>query len=157
MANVQAKTNPILTPEKYTNKTASQIVYARLENKYGCFKIAEVTLQISNNTVPNQDPVATCDRDEIQDGFYQFNLDQEVTPQIISGLPSQLTVAYYLNAMDAVTETNPLPTIFKNTIAFTQTIYARVINGPDCYDITPITLVVYVFNPVNFQDETKYV
>lgn len=158
LANAEAKTNPILTPEKYTNKTANQIVFARLENKYGCFKIAQVTLQISNTTVPNQDPVATCDRDEIQDGFYQFDLDHEVTPQIISGpgLPTGLIVHYFLNASDAVTETNQIPTIFKNTTAFTQTIYARIINGSDCYDITPITLVVNTFDPLNFEDESKY-
>ena len=156
LANAQAKTNPILTPEKYNNKTANQIVYARLENKYGCFKIAQVTLQISNAVIPNQDPVATCDKDEIQDGFYQFNLDEQATPQIISGLPAGLVVHYYSNATDAVTETNPLPNIFKNTTAYSQTIYARVINGSECYDITPITLVVYTFDPLNFEDETKY-
>ena len=156
LANAQAKINPILTPGKYTNKTANQVAFARLENKYGCYKIAEVALQISNTTVANQNPVATCDKDEIQDGFYQFDLNSQVTPQIISGLPNGLTVQYYSNTTDAVTETNALPNIFKNTTAFTQTIYARVINGPDCYDITPIVLVVYTFDPINFQDETKY-
>jgi len=157
LANAQSKTNPILNPEKYSNKTSNQIVYARLENKYGCFKIAEVALSISNNTVPNQDPVTTCDKDAIQDGLYQFNLEQQVTPQIILGLPTGLIVHYFLNAADAVTETNQVPNIFKNTIASSQTIYARIINGADCYDIIPITLVVNTFDPANFEDETKFV
>ena len=157
LTNAQSKTNPILNPEKYSNKTSNQIVYARLENKYGCFKIAEVALSISNNTVPNQDPVTTCDKDAIQDGLYQFNLEQQVTPQIILGLPTVLIVHYFLNAADAVKETNQVPNIFKNTIASSQTIYARIINGADCYDIIPITLVVNTFDPANFEDETKFV
>jgi gliding motility-associated-like protein len=156
LTNAEAKTNPILTPEKYTNKSASQIIFARLENKYGCYKIAEITLQISNTTIASQNPVATCDGDEIQDGFYQFDLNAEVTAQIISGLPAGLTVQYYLDTNAAVTETNPLANSFKNTTAFTQTIYARIINGPNCYDITPITLVVNTFDPPNFEDESKY-
>lgn len=156
LTNAESKTNPILTPEKYTNKSASQIIFARLENKYGCYKIAEITLQISNTTIASQNPVATCDGDEIQDGLYQFDLNAEVTPQIISGLPAGLTVQYYFDTNAAVTETNALPNIFKNTTAFTQIIYARIINGPNCYDITPITLVVNTFDPPNFEDESKY-
>lgn len=156
LANAQAKINPILTPEKYTNKLSTPIIFARLENKYGCYKIVEVTLQISNTTIASQNPIATCDGDDIQDGFYQFDLNAEVTPQIISGLPAGLTVQYYLDTNAAVTETNALPNIFKNTTAFTQTIYARIINGPNCYDITPITVVVNTFDPPNFEDESKY-
>ena len=154
LANAEAKINPILTPDKYQNKSINQVVFARLENKYGCYKIAEVTLQISNNTIANQNPIETCDEDGTQDGFYQFNLNAEVTPQIVSGLPNELTVQYYLTATDAITETNTVPNIFKNTTAFNQTIYARVVNGPDCYDITPITLVVNTFDPPNFEDES---
>ncbi|PBJ14486.1 T9SS type B sorting domain-containing protein [Flavobacterium sp. ACN6] len=155
-ANAEAKTNPILTPDKYENKSVNQVVFARLENKYGCYKIAEVTLQISNNTIANQNPIETCDEDGIQDGFYQFDLNAEATPQIVSGLPNGLTVQYYLTAIDAITETNAVPNIFKNTTAFSQTIYARAVNGPDCYDIAPIELIVHTFDPPNFEDEILY-
>lgn len=156
LANAESKSNPILTPKKYTNKNQDQIVFARLENKYGCFKIAEVTLKISNTTIPNQSPFLTCDEDENQDGLYQFDLTSEVTPQIIAGLPSGLTVNYFLNSNDAVTETNPLPNPFKNTTPFTQLIYAKAVNGSDCYDIVPISLVVNTFDPPNFEDQTTY-
>jgi len=156
LADAQAKTNTILSPEKYTNKIPNQVVFARIENKYGCFKIAEITLQISNTAIANQNPIAKCDEDGTQDGLYQFDLNTEVTPQVISGLPSSLTVNYFLSSNDAITETNPLPNTFKNTTAFNQTIYARVINGPDCYDIVPVTLVVNTFDPQNFENETAY-
>ncbi|WP_394773955.1 choice-of-anchor L domain-containing protein [Flavobacterium sp.] len=157
LTDAQTKTNPIITPEKYSNKTPNQIIYARLENQYGCFKIAEVTLLISNATIPNQNPIATCDEDEKQDGLYQFNLSTEVTPQISTGLPAGLVFNYYLNTNDALMDLNALPNIFKNTTAFSQIIYAKATNGADCFDITPITLIVNTFDPANFQNETTYV
>ncbi len=156
LADAQAKTNPILAPEKYTNKTSGQIVYARLENQYGCFKIARVTLQISNTVIPDQNPIVTCDGDNIQDGLYQFDLSAQVTPQVAAGLPGSLTFSYYLSSDDALNDTNPLSNIFKNTTPFNQIIYVKATNGPDCYDITPITLKVNTFDPPNFEDETRY-
>ena len=156
LADAQTKTNPISTPEKYSNKSPNQVIYVRLENQYGCSKIAEVTLQISNTTIPPQNPFATCDGDDKQDGFYQFDLNAQVTSQLSTGLPAGITFSYYLNVNDALAATNTLPNIFKNTTAFTQTIYAKAVNGSDCYDILPITLVVNTFDPPNFQDESKY-
>lgn len=154
LADAQNKTHPILNPEKYTNKAPNQIVFARLENKYGCYNIAQVTLQISAATMPNQSPIAICDADDKQDGFYEFNLDTEVTPQVLTGLPSGLVPEYYLSENDALAQINKLPNIFKNTTANNQTIYARIINGADCYDITAVPLVVNTFDPPNFQDES---
>ncbi|MFD2940586.1 T9SS type B sorting domain-containing protein [Flavobacterium notoginsengisoli] len=156
LANAQTKSNKITNPASYINTTNNQIVYARLENQFGCFTTAEVTLQIAATTIANPNPINTCDGDEIQDGLYQFDLQNEVTPQITSGLPSGLTANYFLTANDALTETNPLPNIFKNTTAYNQIIYARVVNGPDCYDVVPVPLVVNTFDPPNFEDESEY-
>ncbi|MCC9066573.1 T9SS type B sorting domain-containing protein [Flavobacterium piscisymbiosum] len=156
LADAQSKTNPILKPEQYTNKTLDQIVFARIENQYGCFTAAEVTLKVSNTTIPDQNPIATCDGDDKQDGLYQFDLAAEVTPQVSTGLPATLVFNYYLNTNDALNDANKLPNIFKNTVAFSQIIYAKATNGADCFDIVPITLVVNTFDPPDFQDETKF-
>lgn len=155
LANAESKTNEIAAPEKYTNKSVNQVVYARIENKNGCFKTPQITLEISGTSITDQDPVPTCDLDNNPDGFYQFDLDLQVTPQIRMGLPAGLVIHYYLNAADALAETNVLPNIFKNTTAFSQVIYARAVNGADCYAIAPITLVVNAFDPPNFEEETK--
>ncbi|MDQ6470957.1 choice-of-anchor L domain-containing protein [Flavobacterium sp. LHD-80] len=157
LADAQSKTNPIANPEKYTNKSINQTVFGRIENKFGCFKTVEVKLQISNNSIASQNPIKTCDADDKQDGLYQFDLQAEATPQLTAGLPTGLQVNYFLTQNDAVAETNALPNIFKNTAAFSQIIYARIINGADCYSISPITLVVNTFDPPNFQEETKYI
>ncbi|MBL0739249.1 T9SS type B sorting domain-containing protein [Flavobacterium sp. GN10] len=156
LADAQSKTNPILNPQRYTNKAPNQIVFARIENTFGCSKIAQITLNISNNVIPNQAPVKTCDGDTMQDGLYQFDLATEVTPQISAGLPTGLIFTYFLTTSDAITETNQLPNIFKNTTSNSQTIYARAVNGSDCYDITPIELIVHTFDPPNFEDVTQY-
>lgn len=156
LSDAQTKINPILNPEKYTNKTPDQIVFARIENQYECFATAEVTLKVSNTTIPDQNPVETCDGDDKQDGLYQFDLNAEVTPQVSTGLPTGLVFNYFLNTDDALNDANKLPNIFKNTIAYSQIIYAKATNGADCFDIVPITLVVNTFDPPNFQDEIKY-
>lgn len=156
LLDAQSKTNPIANPERYTNNAPNQIVFARLENSYGCAVEAQITLNVSTTVIPDQAPIQTCDEDEVQDGIYQFDLKEEVTPQVLTGLPAGLIVNYFLTASDAVTETNPLPNIFKNTIPNTQTIYARAANGADCYDITPIELIVHTFDPPNFGEETQY-
>ena len=156
LSDAISKTNIINTPEKYTNKTVNQIVFARIENKYGCFKIAEVKLQISNETINDIPQIVACDIDDNQDGLHEFNLSLEITPKIILGLPNGLTVDYYLNANDALTEKNVISNTFKNTIPFTQVVYARFVNGPNCYDIKPITLIINTFPINDFEDETKY-
>jgi len=156
LGDAQAKKNTIVTPNNYVNTANNQIVYARLENEYGCFVTAEVTLQITATSIQDPAPISTCDGDQVQDGFYQFDLNAEITPKIIAGLPSGLTVNYYLNANDALTERNQLPNIFKNTTAYNQSIYARVVNGPDCYDIVIVALVVDSFDPPNFENESAF-
>ncbi|MBF7090945.1 T9SS type B sorting domain-containing protein [Flavobacterium sp. ALJ2] len=154
LADAQAKLNPISNPKNYTKNSPTEIIHARVENKNGCAKYAELQLKISNNTIPPQNPIEVCDEDK--DGLYEFNLKTEVTPQLTNGLPPGLLVNYYLNQNDAITESNPLPNNFKNTTAFNQTIYAQIINGPDCYAVTPIELAINVFNPPNFDAETIF-
>lgn len=154
LSNAQGKINPILNPGTYSNKPAIPILFARVTNTFNCANYAEVNLNIANNTIAPQNPVSTCDGDTTQDGLYQFDLNAQVTPQVLTGLPVGMIAEYYLNSTDAISQKNPLPNIFKNTIANQQIIQARIVNGPDCYGIIPIPLVVNTFSPPNFQDET---
>ena len=157
LADAMISINPILNPTTYSNKTINQILYARVTNSYGCANYAQLNLAISNNSIAPQNPVSICDGDSVQDGLFQFDLNLQVTPQVLTGLPPGLIIEYYLNSSDAVSQKNLLTTIFKNTIANQQIIYARVVNGPDCYGLVPITLVVNKFIPPNFQTETAIV
>ena len=154
LIDAEAKINPIANPTTYSNKFVNQSVFARVSNSFNCANYAEVRLIISNNALAVQNPISTCDTDGTNDGLSQFDLNTQVTPQVVAGLPAGLIVEYYLNPTDAIAQQNQLSNIFKNTVATQQIIYARIVNGTDCYAITPITLVVKTFDPPNFQDET---
>ena len=155
LPDAKGKINPIVNPATYTNTFANPPLYARVTNSFGCANYAKVDLVISNNSIAPQSPVATCDGDAVQDGLYQFDLNAQATPQVLNGLPNGLMVEYYLISTDAVSQKNRLPNIFNNTTPNLQIIHARIVNGPDCYGITPITLVVNTFDPPNFQDESS--
>ncbi len=154
LANAVSNINPIVNPTAYSNKVVNQSVFARVSNTFDCVNYAEVKLFIASNSLAPQNPITTCDTDGALDGVSQFDLEAQATPQVLIGLPPGLIVAYYLNQTDAIIQQNQVSNIFKNTIQNQQTIYARIINGPDCYAITPIELVVNSFDPPNFQDES---
>ncbi|MFV8325464.1 choice-of-anchor L domain-containing protein [Flavobacterium sp. ZS1P14] len=153
LADAKAQLNPIANATNYQNKTTNQTVFARTTNSYGCANYAKVTLTISNNMITPQNPITTCDGDTVQDGLYHFDLNAQVTPQVLNGSPPGLIVEYYLNTIDAVAQKNPLPNVFNTTVANQQIIYARIVNGSDCYAISSETLIIKTFNPPNFQEE----
>jgi gliding motility-associated-like protein len=153
LTDAQNSSNKIQNSTNYSNKSQNQILIAKVSDTYGCANYAELTLQISNQTIPTQNPVIKCDDDNLQDGYREFNLNNEVSPQLLNGLPNGLSVEYYLNTADAYSQKNAIPNLLTNTIQNQQVIYARIVNGTDCYNITPITLKVNIFSPINFQDE----
>ena len=154
MADANTQKNPITNPSAYASKTINQSVFAKVSNSFNCAKYAEVKLRIANNSILVQNPISTCDQDDVEDGKAEFNLNFQVTPQIVSGLPAGLIVEYYLNQLDAIANRNSLANNFRNTIPYQQTIYSKIINGADCYAITPVTLIVNTFTSPSFQDQT---
>lgn len=153
-SDAQNETNPIQNPSLYSSSAANETLYARVSNAFGCTKYAILNIVVPNNPISIQNPIESCDTDSSQDGITQFDLNAQVTPQLLKGLPQGLTVKYYLTQNDAVLQKNQLPNLFTNTVPNQQVIYAHIVNGPDCYEITTETLVVHTFDPPNFQDET---
>lgn len=154
LSDAQNETNPITNPTNYSNSIPNETLYARATNAFGCASYAKLDLKTANNIIAVQSPIESCDIDSNQDGITQFDLNSQVTPNLISGQPNGLTVEYYLNQTDAIAQKNKLPNSFTNTIPYQQIIHARIVNGPDCYKITPITLIVNTFDAPNFQDES---
>ena len=155
LSDAQDQTNAIANPSAYSNAAGTSVI-ARVENGFGCANYATVSLQIANNAIAAQTPIATCDEDGPEDGFTSFTLSTQVTPQLLAGLPAGLSVSYFATVVDAISGQNPLPDNFTNTVAAQQIIQALIVNGPDCYGIVPITLIVNTFNPINFEDEDVY-
>ncbi|WP_275314798.1 T9SS type B sorting domain-containing protein [Tenacibaculum bernardetii] len=86
-----------------------------------------------------------CDIDN--DGFNTFDLQNDVTPEVLNGQdPAVFEVKYFLSETDADANINELTNPYTNPTAFNnQTIYARMhnITAPNaCYDIKKFTLAV---------------
>ncbi|SHI64139.1 T9SS type B sorting domain-containing protein [Flavobacterium terrae] len=143
-----AITNPI------SYLSIPKTIYAEVANSNGCKSTCQVNLQIANNPVNSPITYEKCDEDGTKDGKTTFDLNTEVTPVVLNGLPSGLTLQYYSSEVDLADENNALQNNFINTTANTQTIFARIINGPDCYGLVEINLVVNYLSPTNFETET---
>lgn len=131
-------------------------VYAKVTNNTNCSAIVPVTLSISNANPPGA-AISFCDEDGTKDGTRQFDLATEVSPIVLNGLPTGLNVTYYLTANNALNSSNPLSNSYTNTTASQQVIWAKITNGPDCYGIIPVTLMVNYLIVPNFDDEEKTV
>lgn len=147
-AEAQDETNAV--NEVPFNNSTSNLLYARVENTDGCYRIATVNLQVSTTSFPSGyvQEIAHCDEDDNPDGYYVFDLTQ-VSQNFLDEFPlgQNLTVHYYTNLEDAQLEQNEIsnPTNYINEVPFYQELYVRVEsedNG-DCFGIGPhLTLTV---------------
>ncbi|MBJ7879360.1 T9SS type B sorting domain-containing protein [Gelidibacter salicanalis] len=139
----------------FENTKNPQLLYAKVTNDVtGCYSIAELRLEVST-TAAYDAQLNHCDDDGQEDGYYAFTLtDADV--DVLNGLPNGLELFYYETYTDALLETNPLPSLFKNTTAFSQIIYARVENSNACYGISEVTLNVWELPNVEIASEEIY-
>lgn len=140
--------NPV-NPSPFSNSVAST-VYARIENSFGCHRVATVTLEVSTTHFPNgyMQQLTSCDDDATIDGLATFDLTQ-ASPGMIAQFPTgqNLTVHYYRNATDAQLGNNEIlpQNNYINEVPYNQVIYVRVESedNQDCYGIGPhLTLIV---------------
>ena len=139
-ADAQADVNPIPFPTSYLNTSDPQTIYVRVQNVTdpSCFDTAPVTLLVGDApTYTAPADIEVCDDDN--DGITTIDLSQTTTT-IVQG-QSNLTVAYFLTQADADAEVNALPTNFTNT-ANPQSIFARVGNDQDCFEVEEFVLRV---------------
>jgi gliding motility-associated-like protein len=154
LVDAQSDSNEI-DGSSFSNTVNPQIINVRILNDLtGCYRLAELTLDVSATTV-NDAALFTCDDDGVEDGFYEFDLSQANTT-VLGGTPPGVTLNYYETSQDALLEVNPLPLNFTNTIAYFQTIYVRAENDNACYGINEVTLTVYPLPNIEVEDETIY-
>ena len=138
----------------YNNISNPQTIYAEVVNLVtGCTNTTEVTLQVSV-TIASNAFLELCD-DTVEDGMAAFNLSL-ADSQVLMGLPTGLTVAYYETYENAFLEVNQLPNPYTNTIAYNQTIYARIIQDGSCYAISELSLQVSTLPEVDSEEDTLY-
>ncbi|WP_158848632.1 T9SS type B sorting domain-containing protein [Algibacter sp. L1A34] len=127
--------------DAFLNSQNPQIIYVEVTNTLtGCFSFSELTLAVST-TNSNNAALALCDNDGVEDGLETFNLN-DADNQVINGLPAGLNIFYYKTYDDALLETNELNSNYTNTVAYNQTIFARVENANNCYGISEVELTV---------------
>ncbi|WP_026755772.1 T9SS type B sorting domain-containing protein [Sediminibacter sp. Hel_I_10] len=145
----------VIVDHIFENYMNPQTVFALVTNTAtGCVNTAEITLETSS-TASNDTFLQACDDDGTEDGLYTFNLE-DAENVILSGLPTNLDIAYYETYDEALTEDNPIATNFTNTITYEQTVYARVENANACYGISRIELTVFQLPNIITQEEVFY-
>ena len=159
--------NAIQDITAYTNQIVSNdVVWARVENANGCFKISEVSLTVSTTQIPSnfQKSFYQCDNGvNTTDGIAIFNFSS-VTQEIKSLFPlnQELIITYYENEANALTEEYKITDIsnYQNTNSPNQqTIYVRVDSAlnNDCLGlgghITLYVDTIPIANPVIINPE----
>ncbi len=139
----------------FNNTVNPQIIFVRVINAFtDCHNISLLMLDVTA-TDANDAIIEKCDNDGIEDGFYNFNLN-EADATILNGLPATVTLSYYETYEDSLLEQNALSIPYTNTISYLQTIFARVENDNACYGITEIQLIVYELPNIETEFETLY-
>ncbi|MCL9806453.1 T9SS type B sorting domain-containing protein [Flavobacterium amniphilum] len=135
-ADAQNNINPIANYTAYVNQIVSNdVVYVRVSNASGCFRVAQLNLNVSTTQIPMNfsRSFTVCD-DAVQgsnaDGISAFDFSS-VTGQMQSVFPAgqQLIITYYRNLNDALAEQNAITdTANYRNIGYpnTQNIYIRV-------------------------------
>lgn len=134
--DAQNNANPITNTTTYTNQTVSNdVVFVRVTNTNGCFRIAKVNLFVSTTQIPLNYAKSFTECDDAvlgtnTDGIANFNFSS-VTAEIQNIFPvgQLLDIRYFRNLADALAEKNAITDIsnYRN-IGYpnTQKIYIRV-------------------------------
>ncbi|MGB3606283.1 MAG: CUB protein, partial [Psychroserpens sp.] len=131
-----------INAEAFENYFDPHIIYALVTDTLsGCSNIAEITLEASS-TASNNTVLEACDDDGIEDGFYNFDLN-DTLDAILFGLPNGLEISFYETYEASLLEDNELNTNYTNSIPYDQIIYARVENMNACFGISEIQLTVF--------------
>ncbi|MBD3723840.1 MAG: T9SS type B sorting domain-containing protein [Flavobacteriaceae bacterium] len=132
--------NAIISNSNQHHAANGSSVWVRVENQFGCYRIAQINLVVSTTQFPSSFvPVdyEQCDiyrdaTDPANDGYDYFDIDSFYTNTIVSAFPvSQqpyLVVSYYENYIDAELIQNSIPDInnYRNIVAGGNSIWARV-------------------------------
>jgi gliding motility-associated-like protein len=144
-----------LNSSNFENTTNPQTLYALvISTENGCTAQSEVNLSVSVTAVADFE-LSGCDTDDLSDGFASFNLT-DAASQILSDLPSGLNITFHETYDHALTASFPLDSNYTNTVAYNQTLFARIINGLDCFGISEIDLTVYDLPTLEDDSELLY-
>ena len=145
--------NPIPNPDNFSNSVPSQLVYSRVESVYGCTTVAEVELNISNESITIPDYYA-CGPDT-SDNLTEIDLNA-INNSFANQVPANAIITYYENETDAFNESNTITTPYYIDAFSSQTIIARVtVNNSTCFAMGSV-LLQPVLDPVLLPEDSTY-
>ena len=143
-----SRTNAIANSTTYISAN-NGVVWARIVNDKGCFRISKVNLLVSTTQVPSAFNITMneCDEyinaaDPSDDGYDYFSFTS-ATSSILGLFPGNqnLTVTYYTSQANALAETNAITNLtnFRNTVPSLQVIWVRIDSNlfNDCVGLGP--------------------
>lgn len=142
--DLEANTNPITTPDNYTNTSNPQTVYVKVENTIsGCFVAIPLTLEVNLPPAINNFPsIEICDNDT---DTYNLN---DATNVLFDNISNTL-ISYHISLDDAQSNQNALGNTYNYTSS-NQTIYVRAENATTaCVAIASFNLIVNP-NPIAY-------
>lgn len=136
LTDAQDDTNSITNTTSYVNQTVSNdLIYVRVENANGCYKTAQINLQVSTTLIPSTFQLSYNECDNIAsgsniDGVTTFDFSNATTQiQALYPTGQLLNITYYKNLADALAEQNVITNISNySNIGYPnfQNIYVRV-------------------------------
>lgn len=139
--DLENNTNPISTPENYTNTANPQTVYIEITNTVSNCEVS-VPIELIVNLPPEINNIGTFNICETTNN--SFNLTQTIEPLIGN---QDAIINFYISQNEAEQNQNPLNTDYTYSTN-SDIIYARAeFANNGCYNIMPFTLNVYT-NPV---------
>src|SRR5690606_606630 len=122
LLNAENSQNNIPNPNHYIISQANQVVYVRVENQFGCYSVAEIELNSTNNTLQNPPDLEACD-DNLDGIAAVLDLSQH-----LGFVDNQVTISpsytFHETYEDAILIANPLN--ISNYQGYNnQTIYIR--------------------------------
>ena len=131
--------NPISDTTNYVNQTVStDMVWARVENEFGCFSTSQINLTVTTTQIPTafSKNLYSCD-DGVSstDGIASFDLSS-INAEIEALFPSgqQLEINYYTTQADGLSEMNAISDLdnYQNASSpYSQTLFVRVDSAID--------------------------
>jgi gliding motility-associated-like protein len=142
-ADANAALNPVLAPSAY-NVSADETLFVRVEEvASGCFVVVDLNVFYSTSEYNTVADLQACDDPTNLDGREIFDLTSQEAAILGSQDPTEFTVGYFLNQIDADANTNAIstPEAFES---MGETIYVRVSNNQDadCYVTGTFEVVV---------------
>ncbi|WP_044403370.1 T9SS type B sorting domain-containing protein [Lacinutrix sp. Hel_I_90] len=130
----------ILTPQNHNTASETDTIFVRFDAlATGCFSIGSIVLKALATPKLIDSSYEICDTDF--DGAYTLDLN-DLNPLIIQD-QNNLVFTYYLNLIDAESQTNAITTTTNYAIPNdNHTLYIHVINQFGCYSIATVTITI---------------